>query len=801
MAITDPLVLPADVLLEPVSRLSDDARRRIDCDDADFAISRPRTRVTTRIIDRHAAALVSRFRRASTIAEAVLAQSRDQQLDPAQYLEDAIPLIERMIVDGLLVPADSPEAKTIVASLAADAVVGGATVGACLQQLADSEVYQARLTSGRWAALKIARADSERVRAQLDREARVLGRLGGDFTPELLAHAEHEGRPFLLIGWCAGVSATAAADDLRDPRTGDRTRLLRLCSTIARAYARLHERGVIHSDVHPRNIVVDADGVVRLIDFGLARVLDDDGALPGRAGVGWYFEPEFASARLAGRRAPASTPAGEQYALAALLYQLVTGDAYLDFALDRSRALKQIAEEPPLPFARRGADPWPDVERVLGRALRKSPGERFGSVGDLANALDACAVPAARAETPSERTAASPALRSPLEQWFARVTPGGSLFEAGITAEPTASVNNGAAGVACALYRIALGRDDAELLSAADIWASRALAAIESPTAFYAGASVRTPASSRNAALYHSATGVRCVRALVSLALADNVTAQAAIDALAAAIDACPDRELDLATGRTGLLLGASLLLDAMPESPYLDPAALRRAGDGLARETWERVSGLPAVSRCDAMPMTGIAHGWGGVLYALIRWARSTGTPLPDGVEARLEELAACGEQAGRGLRWPRVLHQRLGDESVDYVPGWCNGSAGLVHLWTLAHATLREARWLELAERAGWHVWEDMTYPGMFDLCCGAGGRAYALLALHRSTGEAAWLRRAESLAGRAAANVLADPATDHALYKGALGIALLAAELDWPRAARMPLFEHEGWPEGAS
>src|SRR5690349_14318925 len=131
MAITDPLVLPADVLLEPVSRLSDESRRRIECDDDDFAIARPRTRVATRIIDAHAAALIARFRTATTIVEAVVAQARDEHADPEQYLEAAIPLIERMMVDGFLVDADSPEAKTIVPTLAAGVPVGPATVGVC----------------------------------------------------------------------------------------------------------------------------------------------------------------------------------------------------------------------------------------------------------------------------------------------------------------------------------------------------------------------------------------------------------------------------------------------------------------------------------------------------------------------------------------------------------------------------------------------------------------------------------------------------------------------------------------------
>ena len=798
MAITDPIVLPADVLLEPVTRLSDESRRRIECADDDFAISRPRTRVATRIIDAHAAALIARFRSATPIVEAVIAQAGVERTDPEEYFEAAIPLIERMMADGFLVAADSPEAKTIVPALGDGARVGDATVGACLQQLADVEVYQARTASGAWAALKIARKDTRHVRAQLDREARILERLDGSFAPSLLAAADHEGRPYLLLEWCNGVSASLAADDLRDTRTGNRSRLLALCRDIARVYAQLHERGVIHSDVHPRNILVDVDGTVRLIDFGISRLVDDD-AKPQRAGVAWYFEPEYARARLENRSPPPSSTAGEQYGLAALLYELFTGGSYIDFALDKPRALKQMVEEPPLPFTRRGCEAWPDVERVLARALAKDPADRFDTVADLADALAECAVPAtADASGAGALVATEAPLGTLLDTWLGRLRPGGALFESGVNVEPMCSVNNGAAGIAAALYRIALRRDDAELLALADIWSARALADSAKPRAFYAGADSQTPAAERTTAIYHSVTGVHSVRALIALAMADNASAQAAIDTFAAAIDSTPDRDLDLATGRTGLLLGASLLLDAAPASPYLDPATLRRAGDRLAHDVWAEVAALPAVGEHSALAMSGIAHGWAGVLYALMRWWQSTGAPMPNDLHGRLDQLAGCAEDTGRGVRWPRVLRRRLGDETIDYVPSWCNGSAGLVHFWTLASSLLHEPRWLDLAERVGWNTWEYAHGGGMFDLCCGAGGRAYALLTLHRHTGDPAWLRRAESLADRAAAMADDDPGLGHSLYKGSLGVAVLAAELDRPLEARMPFFEHEGWPE---
>ena len=70
----------------------------------------------------------------------------------------------------------------------------------------------------------------------------------------------------------------------------------------------------------------------------------------------------------------------------------------------------------------------------------------------------------------------------------------------------------------------------------------------------------------------------------------------------------------------------------------------------------------------------------------------------------------------------------------------GWCNGSAGFVFLWTLAHKMLGKAEYGVLAEQAGLDAWESDGQIG--NLCCGYGGQAYALLNLYKHTGDQRWL-----------------------------------------------------------
>lgn len=133
--------------------------------------------------------------------------------------------------------------------------------------------------------------------------------------------------------------------------------------------------------------------------------------------------------------------------------------------------------------------------------------------------------------------------------------------------------------------------------------------------------------------------------------------------------------------------------------------------------------------------------------------------------------------------------------------MPGWCNGSAGFVYLWTLAHRTLRRAEYGILAEEAGFDTWESEGQIG--SLCCGYAGQAYALLNLYKHTGDKAWLHRAQALAQRGARSILQMPGGSayqelmtrtESLYKGELGVAVLAAELERPEFAAMPFFETE-------
>jgi eukaryotic-like serine/threonine-protein kinase len=783
MAITDPLVLPPDVLLVPVTDLPEEVRRQLTWDEGDYAVTRPRSRTPSRIVDAGAAELLGQFRSPVTIVDAVIRFSRGRSLNPETTLEEAYPLLERLLASGFLVAEGTDGAQAIEQSLKPGDRIAGFEVLECVQGLDDTELYQVRFGS-ETAALKIERpAAAGRSAADFAREAAVLGHLeGSGIAPRLLAQGESGGRHFLAVKWCSGVDGYTAAAELR--RKDDRAGLLALARAIVDAYVRLHDRGVIHGDVHPRNVLVSASGEARLIDFGIARWAGSPEAPPGRAGVAFYFEPEYAAPVRAGNAPPDASAAGEQYGLGALLYLLVTGAHYRDFPLEKDRMLRQIEEEPPLPFAEREISPWPELESILARALAKPPQERFPSLAAMAEALAAVTVPAAATRKPGAAAGES-LLASVLE----RLRPEGKLFREGFPEPPRLSINYGAAGAACALYRIALAREDAELLTLADLWAVKAVAGGVAEEGFYNPGKQLDRETLGAVTPYHTPSGPFAMQALVAHALGDPGVQRSAVSGFLEAVKKpCPNPDLTL--GRSGVLLAASMLLATLRDKDDLVPP-LRELGEGLLRELWQEIGEQPPVPRAVGdWANQGMAHGWAGYLYATLRWCSTAGSPRPEGLEGRLAELAGCARSWGRGLRWP----WRDGGGPDASMPGWCNGSAGFVPLWTLAHRELGGSDWLALAEGAAWNAWEAPDRNA--SLCCGLAGRAYALLDLWQNGGGDAWLDRARDLADTATQEIVRFSEAADSLYKGEVGVAVLLADLANPEAAAQPFFGDEGW-----
>jgi len=783
MGIGDPFVLPEDVAVVPVEDLAPVVRAQLDTSPGDHLVTRPRSRATALIVGAQTAALLDGFRAPATIVDAVLGFSSDHGSEPQETLKGAFGVLSKLIADYVLVAADSDWAQPIGASFSPEQRVGAFEVVRPVDVLLDTEVHLGRAPDGSFVALKIARQNGV-MGEPLSREAAVLSRLDGRVNPLALELGNADGRTFLALSWCPGVDLQRAADDARAlGETDGRRALLALAERVIAAYAHVHAQRVLHGDVHPRNVLVDADERVRIIDYDLAAAQEVPSTR--RGGIDLYIEPEFAAARLARRPPPALSAAGELYSVAALVYLLLTGAHTHTFSLEEVRMLHQIVEEPPLPFARHGIDDLPAVERTLDRALSKDPAARFPAVKQLLDTFRiALASDRQGVGSAGRRQRGTSDGRLIVEEVLERLAIDGP-FLTGPLDPPTASVMRGAAGSAYGLLRIAGVRGDEALLATADLWALRAVRSIETRDAF------RDPQGGVLAqrSLYHASPGVFCVQALVARARDDHATQLAATNEFLRAAEP-PSDHLDVASGIAGLLLGASMLLEALP--PTLEDRGLRALGDMLGDRLCEHLADMSEIHG-HPVDSLGVAHGWAGILYALLRWSDASSTTSPPGLARCLDLLAALAEPEGRGLCWP--LGPGRAEPEHPLSASWCSGAAGFVHLWTAAHRCYGDEAFERLAERSAWCAYHAPTSDG--GLCCGLGGRAYGLLCMYKQTGDTSWLLRARQLAESAAASMRGTAASRASLYDGAVGVAVLAADLQAPEHACMPVFESEGWP----
>ncbi len=812
---TGPLVLPEDVEIVALADVPESVREQIEGDAGDYAVTRPRSRVPSKVIDADAAALLREFKTPTTLVQGITRYCKAVNRKPTEILDEVYPFLESCLVARLLVVPGADSVR-IQASFATGACIANCQIQECVQVLADSELYRVRYEHHD-AALKLARASGgSSIKFNIALEAAILQHLDGRLAPRLLSSGETEdGRAYLVQEWIVGKRAGEPAALEAELPNRPSPKIVEVCARILEAYALLHHLGVVHADVHSNNLLVTESGEIRIIDFGLSHMRGSvpDQAFPPRAGASILTEPEAARAILAGSPPPPATPASDQYSVAAMVYALLSGRLYLDFSYGRDEMLRQISEQAPIPLAGPGLSNANALNAVLMRALEKDPDARFPNMTEMASAfreaMRSSSQPVEHSlAAPMARGAHSPELDGTLTSWLATLT--NSLSDSTMQLPdiglryPTSSIAFGAAGIAYGLFRIACVREDAELLALAERWLDRAAREIGG-SGFYHDDVYVTPQSAGRISLYHSPAGVACAQALLVHSCNDRVARAAAAQRFLQ-LSAQPCSNVDLNFGKSGTLLALSMMVDAFRTDAEADVSSLLDAGNRLLSDIWIELDARSPISDLNVPPgmaHVGMAQGWAGYLYATLRWCRSAQVAFPGKSHERLGELAAKAQWDGPRVMWP--THSSASSEPSGREPcgGWCNGSAGFVFLFTLAHRLFADSSLLALAEGAGHDAFR-LRDEGS-SLCCGLTGKAYSQLNLYKCTGDRAWLDNAIHLARFAleettlvkTRNELRIP---FSLYKGDLGLAVLIADLDQPEASVMPFFEDENWPDQA-
>jgi len=188
---------------------------------------------------------------------------------------------------------------------------------------------------------------------------------------------------YLSMAFIEGVPLTKVMAERRLKTVSEITTIV---SKLARGLQKAHEIGIVHRDLKPDNIMIDLDGEPIVLDFGLARRVNEDAqvTMPGVIiGTPAFMSPEQVDGD------PAKVgPASDIYSLGIVLYHMLTGQ--LPFKGSLTSILSQIGTKPPVKPSAINQDIGEDspLEQICLRMIAKSPGDRFASMAEVAAALD-----------------------------------------------------------------------------------------------------------------------------------------------------------------------------------------------------------------------------------------------------------------------------------------------------------------------------------------------------------------------------------------------------------------------------
>ena len=250
------------------------------------------------------------------------------------------------------------------------------------------EVYRATDGKlGRDVAIKVLPEELARDRGRLERferEARAASALNHPNIVTIYEVREHDGNPYIVMEYVEGVRLREILAS--GPVPNDE--LVRYATQLAEGLAKAHQAGIVHRDLKPDNVVVSNDGYLKILDFGLAKLLISDGALSTESptlaqdgtqqgqimGTPGYMSPEQALGQMADART-------DVFSFGVVLYEMATGAR--PFQGGTPMAIFEAMQSGPAPPSSLNPDLPMGWDSIVGRALNKVPSDRFDSAAEM----------------------------------------------------------------------------------------------------------------------------------------------------------------------------------------------------------------------------------------------------------------------------------------------------------------------------------------------------------------------------------------------------------------------------------
>ncbi len=222
--------------------------------------------------------------------------------------------------------------------------------------------------------------DERQKASRFQIEAKAAGRLRHPNIVPVFDSGKVGGRYFIASQYIEGqpLSTVSRSQPI------DSAQAAQWVASIARALDYAHKMGIVHRDVKPQNIMLDSAGQPQLMDFGLAKRVNDDAGVTTEGsllGTPAYMSPE----QVRGETATVG-PLSDQYAAGAILYELLVGERAFDGPAHA--VLAQILSREPMPIGSLNPTIPKDLQAIVEKAMSKDAGKRYVDCQALANDLE-----------------------------------------------------------------------------------------------------------------------------------------------------------------------------------------------------------------------------------------------------------------------------------------------------------------------------------------------------------------------------------------------------------------------------
>jgi len=255
------------------------------------------------------------------------------------------------------------------------------------------EVYRARdKTLGRDVAVKVLRpelaADSDRLK-RFEQEARSASALNHPNIVHIYVIGEKAGTRYIAMEYVEGRTLRELLKEAPLPTE----KIKGIASQVAAGLVKAHAAGIVHRDLKPENVMVTDDGYVKILDFGLVKLVGENRAVDSEmvtrdqlmtqqgviVGTVQYMSPEQA-------RGWAVDARSDQFSLGSILYEMATGER--PFSRESfAQTMSAIIEDEPEPITKLEPETSAELAAIVGRCLKKEPSQRFEAMSELAQEL------------------------------------------------------------------------------------------------------------------------------------------------------------------------------------------------------------------------------------------------------------------------------------------------------------------------------------------------------------------------------------------------------------------------------